>query len=1378
MSLGAADASGLERTVADSSIPVGNVGGAAAPVVGGVDGGASSADGGPVGSVHSAATPPSIPLVAGVAPSTFAEEIMKAKVASKPRVDPKPSQKKKRRRKTKLGKVSAREPEVPDEVVKPPLPPAKRKAAKRVEKPKRGDQDSSPKKLDPVVPKTGGPEKVVSACRKFAEGKCTFGEKCKFSHAPPAVVGSSNEPKKVDKPPAKTLGQYFKRRPAIVISKHDVHAAYAFRGFGARVAEYDTPTNLHAVAHAARENLFSYAVQTGCNKAKTSVRVCSIFGADRDHKMFADAPSGIRIDVTSYAAYRVEGDNSRAFSLRVPEVEGLFDVVILSDLYHGGPELGQPIDDVAIKTWMELSVDKSVFVILRQFVGEAGAEVYPSGADAKTFVREGAWVRTEDGIDFSSHLGAQRYPVHPDVAWLWQRSWKGIDISEVTQVGPLKLYKLTLTAPGAAKVKSCSIPDAQFVRRRVLEIETSNKKWWPPRWWVSLRNWWLGVRDVHEFPLHLQSYVGLTLSYKSRPAHGNAQDASLQALKVLLSKDQVAESLRERFPMWYNAMEQGTHQAILFAQKNMVVAEVLTDRMDTSVGEKDAALLRAPSVVPHYNPWKVLVFGFVGVAAAAVGIGFFLKWKWQDVPLISDSALVLLESGLVMERSSASRLRSLVSMKGDFVDAGGILAIKTGLIAAVDAVPFARKLVAVQSRGLYQIVQPVLEETFKFLFPWVAAACVAVEGATYVGMGFPGGAVGSLAMHGVCFAMHSFGPVGFVSACLLHALWNKFAVRKSDFLETIVFGTVGTVILSGVVGFLFWCWNPSSHRHYDHFVDLYDDLDHINEPIDCYEVLPAGISVDAVTSEVVRPPEMDGQMRVFIDGAPVELSEALQQVQLRDSSCPRMKLWPIVATNGMLWRPNNDEANLLVALCMRSHRVPDTAVFGVRRVLALNAWGFAAETLVKVWDLPPFQEFVDVIENSVANMGSRGKRLVDANKAVESGRMVYSLRKAATLKHNEKIGRKLDPEQRLSDSVRYFCGRIIISFDPASLARAVPTAHALADYMHTFLNGVPRELPGVGPVAVLYASGLKGPEIAAFVQSCAPDVHMVIVAGDDLVVRKAGLYVEGVLVEADARMCDQTLIHAIAAAIPRIFGMTNIQAEQLQLFNDMISCPYKARRGFLKVKGVTTPHMATGIPTTTTVTSLCVICAILHYLMGDKPLDVAGAELGMQFKVFRKDSLSQTTFLRSLFLEDNEGDLVLVNLPSMVLKCQLVRDPREIAGLDDSLGALHACAHAWASSWQHMGDDVPIVGAFLRMLRRIAKNGPKVEISAVHPDLQYKLLASGTPLRSKALEAYRFRYGLEEAQIVDCERLMDTVDRLPAYLEHLVFKTLHDVDYG
>lgn len=204
------------------------------------------------------------------------------------------------------------------------------------------------------------------------------------------------------------------------------------------------------------------------------------------------------------------------------------------------------------------------------------------------------------------------------------------------------------------------------------------------------------------------------------------------------------------------------------------------------------------------------------------------------------------------------------------------------------------------------------------------------------------------------------------------------------------------------------------------------------------------------------------------------------------------------------------------------------------------------------------------------------------------------------------------------------------------------------------------------------------------------------------------------------------------------------------------------------------PVRVSGLADTTLSNSLGNILGLMiayAYNFSDEGWQAAG----LRAKMHRSHDVGDLTFLRGRFYAAAEpeyvGHRVWGWMPSAVVKLGKVKKKQ---GTIKSLAEVMTVAYGNAMTIAPGATNIPVVAAFRAALYRNARAG-----DGLSERNAYRISSSTTLVdRDEALRWMFTRYAITREQVEDIEALLAEVTSLPAYVGHLGFNRLVDVDYG
>jgi hypothetical protein len=476
-------------------------------------------------------------------------------------------------------------------------------------------------------------------------------------------------------------------------------------------------------------------------------------------------------------------------------------------------------------------------------------------------------------------------------------------------------------------------------------------------------------------------------------------------------------------------------------------------------------------------------------------------------------------------------------------------------------------------------------------------------------------------------------------------------------------------------------------------------------------------------------------------------------------------IFPIIATNGLLYRPRIAFTNAVLAC--------HTRLFTPRPIanVGYEGWNLANVTkLIDAVGLPATVTPYTVAEIKAGLSGRPLARFVRGWNAYSRGELQRTA-KTASLKHNETLPYKkggLRP-------------RVIIAVDPRSVAAVQPFVKGASRYLRETLSGHSFEFRGQS-FTVFFAYGQSAEGLSAlYARSRATSGWVLWIAGDDSLIFTP----EGRMYEGDFGGFDSTqgleaheaqflFYQAIGAPDWVIDILRTELVKPVRIFwRPTRACPTP---GY--VAGGHGKRVTGGADTTvgnSTVHFLSVVLAIseCEEATASSISTVLGERYGLDFVL---EEVDHPTFLRGWFI-----DGTWLPLPSMVLKLgKSMTNPSNIVSKADALDAPRTyalVAKALALSPGPVPDSYPILGSFIRALLRSGEglDGiPSVRTEAYRPTMNELAVVS----RTRALEMVELRYGITAQAVAEVEALFDEVDALPAFVNHPALARLAEVDYS
>jgi len=564
-----------------------------------------------------------------------------------------------------------------------------------------------------------------------------------------------------------------------------------------------------------------------------------------------------------------------------------------------------------------------------------------------------------------------------------------------------------------------------------------------------------------------------------------------------------------------------------------------------------------------------------------------------------------------------------------------------------------------------------------------------------------------------------------------------------------------------------WLWNCSSYKQdlWERFVERYELG---VRDAECSQLinLPLGTNLPPFTTATTsKPKDFRGSLKIRIGGEDTAIEEALERLPVGG----RNLTWPLMATNGMLWQPANNARNLLAAAVWRTHNDPFVG-FPDNEERHGN-W----EKLKVVFSLLLDSEVRTLltVDDCARLMGKRGNRILAAYERVKEGSL-KSFSKTITLKWNETL-----PVDKNCNGILTLKPRAIINLDPRLHAMMSPWSRAMTDVMHQIFDGKAVLINGTS-VRLFFAAGYDHGQLCDLAGYFGGDDVVIAASGDDSVVSWGG-YLKGAMIpyaEADQSKFDHTQDQGPLSLSQFWMGKLGAPSWFLEMVRFCCSAPYTSRKHDMTTLGEAGTQMPTGITVTTLLNSMATL-AMYMYVIDNKSKDVVASarELGFDVKLHEYYEVNHVTFLKGWW-QYSDNELVWLPLPSAVVKLgKLIRSPLEIAQVKNWEIAYSRCAFALASSYGLVPFEYPILGPFLRKMLQLGSSDVRVRGLGLLESWKPNIECSINLNLERCYEAFQSRYDFEIGDISRCEKLIESVDRFPCYLEDSVFLKLSVVDY-
>lgn len=927
------------------------------------------------------------------------------------------------------------------------------------------------------------------------------------------------------------------------------------------------------------------------------------------------------------------------------------------------------------------------------------------------------WYRELGMIYASSDKFTTFYPAHPDVNWMQKRHHEGLDCSVITVRGPYSVVQISLAPADAKAVGAQVIPVGQIQKLQV-SCNRIMPRSFIDRWNSSILSYVYTWTPVVDCLVHLPTLTSANFTYNSRMPYGQAIDSATRAVREEFTKEPSLKYLFKRAPHIEMALVSGTALAMLYHKRDETAQQLKTLRTDYAEAEVELGEARAVKT-PVNNTRLYVRLGVAALAFAATAGAIYVRYKGIQIT-----------TGSSQPTFAPHEVLSPSYICG---------------------------------------VAPFWEEVATSAMPKASVALWIYEYATVTMVTRnPVAGLPALFLHlnNVRRANATTAPLTtFAQNFVMHSTFNFVVLWTSPIYETHRRKTLE--------------WFSSQKTVYQDFKKQYIDQVKIEQPSSDWVPLPAKETIDAVSSNISEMSVKIGRgiMECFVHNNKVSVGTFVDLAATQDYA--KGKIYPILITQALMYKPAKSAANMIVALASRLHNDPHVDCPPAKE--RHETWIEQTEDMIEQGLFPGEIEKLESVEDCAKIMGPKGKRIVDADNRDTLGNN-HVLSKKINLKTDETIvGHKLVFG---SFSIK---PRTIVDLEALFHSRTTQEARALAAHLHTIWNeGEIYSYHGY-PVRIVFCSGYTGGHLTSLAKYLLdPTCTTILVGGDDSLIRHGKLFIEGDYSAFDHSQDEGPLVHSFtrwakAMGASKGFCSLLIQSERQS---------YTARVGEFVIRGSTPIQLCTGETMTTVKNSVSNAASHLYSLRNGMKDPVAFAKkLGFTLKMRTHHNLSDATFLKGWWLPDGNGGFAWICLPSLVVKLgKVMTDPATITKTFKTKDgknlsredAIRVTAYGIQLSYGAIPDDYPIMGAFMSTLRRLGLWHERLnEVQIQVESHSYKSMPSVVKLdRQAAVEAVCYRYDLLPEDVFRVEALLNSVDSLPAYVEDPVFSRLVEVDYA
>jgi hypothetical protein len=870
---------------------------------------------------------------------------------------------------------------------------------------------------------------------------------------------------------------------------------------------------------------------------------------------------------------------------------------------------------------------------------------------------------------------------------------------------------------------------------------------------------WLGFSVEEKLPVHMKTYVEIGMQYSCKMPNGQILDSLIANINSRFSKDRAMMAISSRFPSVAAEIRYGTATACLYGQRVSYNYALHATRSRLVDSESKLTEMRATAFHRESHPRRLLHYSGTIASFALLGACIYI---YKDEIMSYEFRMPFARRPIGLEVS----YRHYSCAIGPDFETGTALVTTTETlnfhyISPVEAIAHLASKLYTKSVEWFWSWKPacVFEDHpyFSLVFeelmgmhPWTNFICAAYE------------LLNSLATRGISFAafkvflfhlglneIRSLGQKGRLIAVSIHLVWN-----------------------------LPMYFSEEGKQRFELFRKAYE----MGNTLECWQGHVVSLPADTMLPSLVTraqdaPQAMRGSVSVYVDNVEVDVPMAFDLLR---EGVGRNQTFPILITHRLLFQPANVEANLLAAILFRIHSDPFVDCPYDEEKRHAN-WKLLSQLVIGnnlVVALPDVQYS---LKRCTELMGTKGKRIQNAFDALNRGEIISS-KKTINLKWNE----TLSANKNLR-GISTLKPRAIQNLEPHVHALMAPYSRAYADILHNCFSPENVHSFEGKEVRIVFAAGYTGEQLTNLANELTDGIFTVVVSGDDSIVSFGKYSRDGFpFAEADQSQFDHTQddgpCKIFQGEVQKFLGLPD---SFTRLAYECCSSGYYARRGRLFVKGHGGTQMPTGITVTTSYNSFSTICFWLWWLKNeDLTVEQAGQQLGFKVKYFPRLTLEQATFLKGWWMKTVDDIYVWRPLPSACIKLgKMIRDPVEITHFvrngkkmkrprDE---AIAMCAYALASSYNTVGFDYPIFGAFLDVLRRFGRVSTVRVLDLLENEKPTP--SAGTLDWRLACEQIEERYGITISEIEEVSELFYQVKTLPSYVEHPVFDKLVEVDY-
>lgn len=1024
----------------------------------------------------------------------------------------------------------------------------------------------------------------------------------------------------------------------------------------------------------------------GLKKGVKEARVLDYFGGERmkEYQHAAAMIPGLKLTIDAAPDDPIDGDAAREF-FRV-NIANSYDFFVVQDVYQSGASYRSVLSQQALLRLCARTTSGFGYIMIRQFSGEAGqdSEMYD----------EAMWYRdqtTRDMIHFYPDPTGVGYAMHPDMAWLFtSRSIEGLDVADIAQFGPYKLFSVCPTKPNAQPLAPGDLaPTTHRVELRRIAPMSSTV-------FGNLSMWWdehfpsLAIGDTNAQVLVDTRILAAKapIFAMKMPTPANMSTAT-SVVHSAMGASPFYQRMLQRFPNIYMKIATGTVRGVVFGCKEEAMLGCNHDNYafhDVNAGVE----------VTRAGGWISTEWGVPVIGATALALTMFLKYQMAGASTSSPWAMSIYDS--VRSRLASPRAvvvadhvadsaamiadgwltRLMKPFEGKIVNFANTLrdfalAQSQDLDADVGRVqrivqgtPSMRDMAASFTSAV--LVSPFFEEALRTYSPKVAALYLCI-------------------LEPLLKLMH-WGPLAAATSACFHSLLTLVTIPSQSgnphVFKNFLMRTLFHIIWNGAA-FAHALTQVSAKRNASSMRYLSSLV--LSSGVDANKVISVAVGSYwlAKSAKWEMPeisPEAAASFRATMNGQQYKIEQLgpVLAEHTREVYCEQGHTYPLITPTNLKPASKKIDHHPLIVLEDRYAFVqPSRSPINLLCCIAHRTIAATGATVVKGLWSRIHEEWRDLMyENyypekrytfleAVANMDPMARaRLVNAMRNMDKNGRTRPWKASISVKWNEVISRRTDMGLK---------PRAIAQMDPNLIADCTAEIHSVSHAMHELWNEhavyeIRHEKGFYIPVVFIYASGYNAARLnLAFSMMLLSAVTWIWMAGDDnlSVLRVPELNILECS-EGDFSKFDSTQ------------GPESLQADQLDMetmgFDSEavgLDClgrelPFRVRHRSrdcdLSISFDILPQQASGLPSTTCGNSSRHAKSQYHRLQTLGRLDStqAAAELGFLLKV-RDHGLEyyDATFLKGWWCLFDDGQARWYPLPSMVLKlAKMLRHPSDI----------------------------------------------------------------------------------------------------------------------